>query len=51
MNKKRILVVDDEESLCEIISFNLEVEGYEVVTAQRHYASILIVFTSFCSML
>lgn len=34
MAKKRILVVDDEESLCEIIGFNLEIEGYEVVTAQ-----------------
>lgn len=30
MEKKRILVVDDEESLCEILQFNLEVEGYEV---------------------
>ena len=29
----RILVVDDEEDLCEILKFNLEVEGYEVDTA------------------
>ena len=34
MSKYRILVVDDEESLCEILKFNLEREGYEVVTAQ-----------------
>lgn len=34
MNKFRILVVDDEESLCEILKFNLEHEGYEVVTMQ-----------------
>lgn len=34
MSKYRILVVDDEESLCEILKFNLEHEGYEVVTAQ-----------------
>ena len=27
--KTKILVVDDEESLCEILQFNLEVEGYE----------------------
>jgi two-component system phosphate regulon response regulator PhoB len=27
------LVVDDEESLCEILKFNLEREGYEVTTA------------------
>lgn len=33
MDKTRILVVDDEESLCEILQFNLEVEGYEVDTA------------------
>lgn len=33
MNKYRILVVDDEESLCEILKFNLQKEGYEVTTA------------------
>ena len=33
MNKYKILVVDDEESLCEILKFNLEKEGYEVATA------------------
>lgn len=33
MNRYRILVVDDEESLCEILKFNLEKEGYEVTTA------------------
>lgn len=33
MDKYRILVVDDEESLCEILKFNLEKEGYEVTTA------------------
>ena len=31
--KKRILVVDDEETLCEALSFNLESEGYHVDTA------------------
>ena len=30
---QRILVVDDEEDLCEILRFNLEAEGYEVETA------------------
>ena len=29
----RILVVDDEQDLCEILRFNLEAEGYEVDTA------------------
>ena len=33
MNDYRILVVDDEEDLCEILKFNLEHEGYEVDTA------------------
>lgn len=33
MEKTRILVVDDEESLCEILQFNLETEGYEVDVA------------------
>lgn len=33
MEKYKILVVDDEESLCEILQFNLEVEGYEADVA------------------
>ena len=33
MNDYRILVVDDEEDLCEILKFNLVNEGYEVDTA------------------
>ena len=33
MAKHKILVVDDEESLCEILQFNLEVEGYDVDVA------------------
>ena len=33
MNEYRILVVDDEEDLCEILKFNLENEGYVVDTA------------------
>lgn len=31
--RTRILVIDDEEALCEILKFNLEKEGYEVDTA------------------
>ena len=30
---KRLLVVDDEDTLCEALRFNLEAEGYEVDTA------------------
>lgn len=33
MNDYRILVVDDEEDICEILKFNLENEGYTVDTA------------------
>ena len=32
-NNMRILVVDDEQDLCEILKFNLETEGYQVETA------------------
>lgn len=31
--RTRILVIDDEEALCEILQYNLEKEGYEVDTA------------------
>ena len=33
MANYKILVVDDEEDLCEILKFNLEIEGYDVDTA------------------
>ena len=33
MNPYRVLVVDDEEDLCEILQFNLETEGYSVDVA------------------
>ncbi|MGX8696378.1 MAG: hypothetical protein ACSW8D_08340, partial [Prevotella sp.] len=39
--KKRILVVDDEQDLCEILRLNLEIEGYEVLTALLHDISTL----------
>ena len=29
--KQRILIVDDEESICEILQFNLEASGYQTV--------------------
>lgn len=31
MNEYRILVVDDEEDLCEILKFNLENEGLSLI--------------------
>ena len=30
---QKILIVDDEEPLCEILQFNLEVEGYQADVA------------------
>ena len=33
MDKKRVLIVDDEEDLQEILCFNLQNEGYDVCTA------------------
>jgi DNA-binding response OmpR family regulator len=33
MNKKRILVVDDEADLVETLRFSLELEGYDVLAA------------------
>jgi len=31
--RMKILVVDDEQDICEILQYNLETEGYEVLTA------------------
>lgn len=39
-NKQRILIVDDEEDLCEILRFNLESEGYEADTAHSAEAAL-----------
>ncbi len=40
---KRILVVDDEEHILELIKFNLEREGYEVVLCDNGEDSIAII--------
>jgi len=44
---KRILVVDDEESLCEILQFNLQVEGYEVEVAYSAEKALTVDLISF----
>lgn len=44
---KRILVVDDEQDLLEILKFNLEMEGYEVFTAQSAEDALLMDIASF----
>ena len=38
----KILVVDDEQDLCEILQYNLETEGYEVVTANSAEEALLL---------
>ena len=43
----RILVVDDEQDLCEILRFNLEAEGYQVVTANSAEEALLLDLGSF----
>lgn len=52
MERKKILIVDDEETLCEVLKLNLQNEGYEVDVANsaeqaltydvRSYALILL---------
>lgn len=47
MNDYRILVVDDEEDLCEILKFNLEMEGYIVDTANSAEEALKLDLTSY----
>lgn len=47
MNDYRILVVDDEEDLCEILKFNLENEGYWVDTANSAEEALKTDLTSY----
>lgn len=46
-NMKRILVVDDEQDLCEILKFNLETEGYEVETTNSAEEALEMDIASF----
>lgn len=48
---QRILVVDDEEDLCEILKFNLETEGYTVETANSAEEALTLNLPSFDLML
>lgn len=47
MNDYRILVVDDEEDLCEILKFNLEMEGYTVDTASSAEEALKLDITQY----
>lgn len=46
-NNSRILVVDDEQDLCEILKFNLETEGYVVETANSAEEAMTMDISSF----
>ena len=46
-NRHRILVVDDEQNLCEILKFNLETEGYTVDTAYSAEEALNLDITSY----
>jgi len=50
MNPNRILVVDDEEDLCEILQFNLETEGYVVDVAYSAEEALKLDLTQYVMM-
>ena len=50
-NIKRVLVVDDEEDLCEILRFNLESEGYIVDTANSAEEALALKITDYDIMM
>lgn len=47
MDNQRILVVDDEEDLCEILQFNLENEGFEVDVANSAEEALKLDLTQY----
>ncbi len=51
VTKYSILVVDDEDDLCEILRFNLETEGYQVTTANSAEEALRLDLTHFNLML
>lgn len=47
----KILVVDDEQDICEIMQYNLETEGYEVVTANSAEEALELPLSEFSLLL
>lgn len=47
MSKQRILIVDDEQDLCDILRFNLETAGYEVAVAYTAEEALKLNLISF----
>lgn len=50
-NNHRILIVDDEEDICEILQFNLEGEGYDIETANSAEEALEMNLESFSLIL
>ncbi len=50
-NNTKILVVDDEEDLCEILKFNLEMEGFTVDTANSAEEALKLEITQYSLLL
>ena len=48
MKQKKILIVDDEQDLCDILLFNLQTAGYEVDTAHSAEEALTKNLSSFC---
>lgn len=51
MNTVKVLVVDDEQDICEILKFNLESEGYEVTMANSAEEALMLPLEQFGLML
>ena len=51
MAENRILIVDDEDDLCEILQFNLEMEGYTADTANSAEEALKKDLTSYSLIL
>lgn len=47
----KILVVDDEQDICEILQYNLEAEGYEVTTANSAEEALCLPVSDFSLIL
>ncbi len=47
----KILVVDDEQDICEILQYNLETEGYEVTTANSAEEALTLPLSEFSLIL
>ena len=50
-SRKKVLVVDDEQDLCEILKFNLETEGYEVDTTYSAEEAVNLELKSYSLLL